>query len=143
MSLAITVGLPLSGKSTLAKKMKQYGYTVICPDTIRLALHGKQFDQASEPEVWKITKTAVKALLMSGHDVIVDATNTTRRRRRMWVDMADEFNLKLLIYHVDTPYRECIKRNNDINRLDQSIINRMKDQFEIPTEDEGILMEYF
>lgn len=141
-SLAITVGLPLSGKSTTARKLKDYGYVIVCPDTIRLSLHGKQYDVDREPEVWHIAQIMVKTLLKQGHDVLVDATNTTRKRRSMWVDMAEQFDQKLLIYIMDTDVETCHKRNMELGRLDPSIINRMHEQFEQPSEDEGIIMEH-
>ncbi|MDR3560487.1 MAG: ATP-binding protein [Negativicutes bacterium] len=141
MKLAITCGLPLSGKSTLCRTMKDHrGYTIVCPDTIRLALHGNQFIGVAEPFVWAIAQTMVRALLKDGHDVIVDATNTTRERRRMWKQIAKEFGILLRIYRVNTDYHVCLARNAELNRLDSSVIARMYDQWEDPADDEGDLI---
>lgn len=81
-TLILTVGLPQSGKSHWAK---QQGHPIVNPDSIRLGLHGKPFIGQAEPFVWAIAKVMVRALFLAGHDtVIVDATNTTRKRREDW-----------------------------------------------------------
>ena len=81
-TLILTVGLPQSGKSTWAQ-MQQC--PIVNPDSIRLALHGKPFVSEAEPFVWAIAKCMVNALFLAGHDtVVLDATNTTRKRRDEW-----------------------------------------------------------
>lgn len=98
------VGLPYSGKSTRAKGMS---FPIVCPDTIRIALHGHKFITEAEPHVWAIAKTMVRALFLAGHDrVILDATNTTEDRRKEWVskDWLTEW------YEVRTPADICLQR---------------------------------
>jgi len=144
-SLSITVGLPLSGKSTFCREFidgtKQS--VVVCPDTVRLALHGQQFQSLAEPFVWAIVQTMVRTLLKEGFKVIVDATNTTRERRKMWVNIAKEFGLSLDIFWVATPTEECHKRNLALNRLSPTIIGRLGKQFETPTEKEGKIFKTY
>lgn len=140
--LGITAGFPLSGKSTLCCGLMNKNIVVVNPDTIRLALHGKQFEPLAEPFVWATAQIMVRTLLKQGHDVIVDATNTTIERRKMWVNMAKEFGLKLEIDWVTTSSEICFKRNEELKRLDNSIIERMVSQFEEPTDKEGIIIKY-
>ena len=81
--LILTVGLPRSGKTTWAKKMN---FPIVNPDSIRLALHGNQFITEAEPMVWEIAKYMVKSLFLAGHNtVILDATNTTVKKRKEWL----------------------------------------------------------
>lgn len=81
-TLILTVGLPRSGKSTWA--MKQ-GFPVVNPDSIRLALHGQAFRAETEPFVWAIAKTMVRALFLTGYaTVILDACNVSKHRRDEW-----------------------------------------------------------
>ncbi|MCK5651817.1 MAG: hypothetical protein KAJ42_10585 [Gemmatimonadetes bacterium] len=85
--LILMVGLPRSGKSTLALT---YGYPIVCPDAIRLALHGKAFLKEAEFMVWPMAVLMVKALFRAGHEhVILDATNHTLKRRQFWYDAGD------------------------------------------------------
>ena len=81
-NLIICCGLPRSGKSTWARKQ---GHPIVNPDSIRLAMHGKPFIGSMEPYVWAVARTMVKSLFLAGHEkVILDATNTTRKRRDDW-----------------------------------------------------------
>lgn len=103
----MTIGLPRSGKSTISKKL---GYCIVNPDSIRLALHGKRFDIEYESEVWKITKIMVKSLFLAGHRVVIlDATNTTNKRRDEWIDDKNR-NYSILFIKVLTDKDTCIKR---------------------------------
>jgi len=140
MGLSIMVGLPLSGKSIYCKELQSKGHVIVCPDTIRLATHGEQFIPIAEPTIWATTYIMVRALLKDGHDVVVDATNITKERRKMWLYMAKEFGVPLHCHWIKTSSNECHVRNNKLQRLDRSIINRMTRQFEEPTEDEGLIM---
>lgn len=80
--LYMTVGLPRSGKSTWCR---QQGIPVVCPDEIRLAIHGKPFIKTAEPYVWAIAKTMVKALFGAGHNIVIlDACNGNKHTREQW-----------------------------------------------------------
>lgn len=66
--------------------MAKNGIPVVCPDEIRIALHGQRFVPDAEHFVWGTAKLMVKALFGAGHDtVIVDATNCSSRSRKEWV----------------------------------------------------------
>jgi predicted kinase len=83
-TLYIPVGLPRSGKSTWAKS---FGPPIVCPDSIRLAIHGKPFDPTYEKEVWRTARIMVESLFISGHRaVILDATNLSKKNREAWKD---------------------------------------------------------
>ena len=138
--LSIMAGFPLSGKSTYCKELQNKGHVIGCPDTVRLATHGEQFIPIAEPTVWATTQVMVRALLKDGHNVVVDATNTTKERRKMWLCMAKEFGIPLHCHWIKTSSNECHIRNNKLQKLDRSIIDRMVSQFEEPTEDEGLIM---
>lgn len=102
--LHIMVGLPRSGKSTLAKEL---GYPIVSPDAIRLAVHGTNWRPETESLVWGIAKTMAESLFIAGHnDVIIDACNHTKERRRIW-----ESPKWVIKYHVvDVDMDVCIAR---------------------------------
>ena len=121
------VGLPYSGKTTLALTMK---HPIVSPDAIRLALHGHRFIPEAEGMVWSIAKIMVRALFAAGHDtVIVDATNVTAKRRDEWDDDAWKIN-----WVVCDPGRdECLKRATEAGDLEiLPIIERMGLAWDVP-----------
>lgn len=139
MELAIMCGLPLSGKTTYAKQLRHdEGWVVICPDNVRLALHGKNFYPPAEPFVWAVCELVVRSLLLSEHRVLIDATNTTRKRRKTWLDMAQEFGIALQAFVIDESVEECQHRADVDNKpYMKVVIERMASQWE-PVEEEGI-----
>lgn len=129
--LLVTVGLPRSGKTTWARSI---GAPVVNPDSIRLALHGQRFQALAEPFVWAAAQLMVRALFLAGHaTVIIDATNTTQKRRAIW--LSDEWDT---FFAPITASRDvCIQRAEAIGDIEIiPVINRMADQFEPLTDEE-------
>jgi predicted kinase len=87
-TLIVTVGVPRSGKSTWAHETsKQLHCPIVNPDSVRLAVTGKRFVKFAEPTVWMVVRYMVRSLFHAGHNtVILDATNTTKERRKFWLD---------------------------------------------------------
>jgi len=123
--LYMTVGLPRSGKTTYSQ---QTGFPIVNPDSIRFALHGQRFIGESEPMVWAIARYMVISLFGAGHDaVVLDATNTTVKRRDEWVDK----RWRRIFVPIDTDKAVCISRAESLNdTYIIPIIEKMSDQFE-------------
>lgn len=141
--LMIMCGLPSSGKTTRARILSDNNWTVVSPDDFRWALHGNAFIKQAEPFVWASVELAVRALLKSGNDVIVDATNTTAQRRKQWKQVADEFGIHLEVLYMTTSYDECVKRiymqDKEDTMLD--VLDRMYTSFEPPDpQSEGCIV---
>jgi len=119
-TLVLTCGLPRSGKSTWARKT---GHPVVSPDAIRLALHGHVFVPSAERHVWAVAHTMVEALFLAGHrTVILDACNTTPKRRDEWEDPRWRLN----VIHFPATAEECIERARARGRADLvPVIERM------------------
>ncbi|MEE8577292.1 MAG: ATP-binding protein [candidate division Zixibacteria bacterium] len=115
-TLIVTVGLPRSGKSTWAKEVtKQIHSPIVNPDAVRLAVTGQRFVKTAEPLVWTIVQIMVRALFEAGHNsVILDATNTTKARRKFWLDecrngfYGDDAKVSFVVF--DTPVDVCKQR---------------------------------
>lgn len=102
--LHLMIGLPRSGKSTIAVIL---GFPIVCPDAIRLTIHGTPFRKEAEGLVWSIAKIMVEALFNAGHtDVIVDATNLTVKQREQW--LSDKWEIKYHVIEIDKNI--CIER---------------------------------
>jgi len=125
-TLICMAGIPYSGKSTMAKEIAaEKNAPIVCPDCIRVAIHGCKFIPSAEGLVWAIAKIMVSSLFLTGIDnVILDATNTTPERRKEW--MSSKWNT--VFYAVDTSKEECIKRAKDLG--DYTILPIIEKMFE-------------
>jgi len=124
--LHLTVGLPRSGKTTWALKTP---WPIVCPDAIRLALHGQRWFKEAEPIVWAHAKLMVRSLFRAGHlHVVLDATNNTRKRRDEWRHDA-EWRLVFHTFEVDA--ETCRQRALDTGRPELlEVIDRMAAEHE-------------
>ena len=130
--LHLMVGLPRSGKSTIARKLsKERGIPIVNPDSVRLALHGQAFIKEAEGFVWAITRNMINALFLAGHDeVLLDATNITQKSRDAW---ANGIWGKRVFHWVNTDFTVCLDRCTDPALA--PVIIRMHETFE-PLEEE-------
>jgi predicted kinase len=119
-TLILTVGLPRSGKSTWALST---GFPIVCPDAIRLALHGQRFIPEAEPMVWATAQYMVRALFLAGHArVVFDATNLRAESRKEW----DSPRWKTAVRIFPTDATTCIQRALDTGQADLlPVIDRM------------------
>jgi predicted kinase len=140
--MVIMVGLPLSGKSTIAGVMakgKYYNstqswgphYTIVCPDDVRMALYNQEFYGPTEPMTWGIIDVMARSLLLRGQSIIVDATNLTEWERDNWIRLAERMDVDWEVCHIPTSKEECIQRAKD-DRRDYMIpvIERLAKKFE-------------
>ncbi len=67
------IGLPGSGKSTIARSKAEQGYQILCADDVREVLGG--YENADRETVRHIINTQCRALMVRGLPIVVDATN--------------------------------------------------------------------
>jgi len=136
--MIIMVGLPLSGKSTLAEKMAQGisqgrgpSYTIVCPDDVRMALYNQEFWGPADPMVWGIVDVMARSLLLRGQRIIVDATNVTRWERAKWTRLAKDFDIEYTFSNVQTSVEECVERARLDGREEMiPVIERLYSKFQ-------------
>ncbi len=131
--LALMVSLPRSGKSTSRGASRRRGGSGSSPtpSAFRQALHGHAFHSPAEGIVWAAAELAVRALLIGGHAVVIDATNTTRHRRSGWLRIARELGAPAEAFVTDTPLSECLERNLSCrHRVPEDVMERMDRRFE-------------
>ena len=131
-TLYTMVGLPASGKSTYTEAHKEC--VVVSTDAIREELLGSAENQERGAEVFAEAHRRVAQALAEGHDVIIDATNVTRKARKQWT----AHKARHVAVYVATDKEECKRRNAQRQRhVPTDVIDRMSQRLTIPTEDEG------
>lgn len=119
--LVCLTGLPSSGKSTLARRLKQeilkqdprQEIKIIDPDIIRTKLTGDMFDPEKEDVVRKKNLKAIEKALKKGKIVISDDLNYYSSMRHELREIADNLNLPFFIIYISTPLETCIEWNVD------------------------------
>lgn len=106
--LIAMMGLPRSGKSTIVSYMMHYlGAPVVRRDAIRLALYGERYRKEGEPMVKAMSLYMIKALFLSGHNIVIcDETNYSRAAR----DSVKSPEWDTVFYEVYTNAEECKRR---------------------------------
>lgn len=128
-SVIILIGVPASGKSSLAEKMLYassqnsssltYGATqLISPDRIRASLYGSAATQGDWAEIWEQVQQSFANAAKSQQSVIYDATNYKREYRKDVIDLAKAYGFKPITgIWLDVPLWICLSRNEVRDRV--------------------------
>lgn len=136
--LIMLVGLPASGKSTIANELKDYYNAIILSsDSIREELYGNASIQDDHNKVFDTLHTRANELLNKGVNVIYDATNINRKRRIHVINnvlTADEY----IAYYINRSVTHCLTMNECRERVvPNNVIINMYKSLQIPLESEG------
>jgi len=138
VKLIIMCGLQCSGKSTKAKQLaKEYDATLISSDNLR-----EYYPNFDNGEIFKTLYMLMNIKLKNGTNVIIDATNTTAKTRRLLFRHI-KVNCEKICYVMETPYEECIKRlkirnmSNYPHKIKEEVILKYHKSFQMPSLDEG------
>lgn len=135
--LIMLSGLPGSGKSMYAEKLKEEGYIVHSSDKIREEF-GDINDQSKNADVFTILHRRIKKDLNSGKNVCYDATNLKRRRRIAFLRELKNIPCEKECILIATPFEECLIHNNNRDRkVPDEVIWKMFKSFQIPYVQEG------
>jgi len=143
------IGIPASGKTTILREFAQkYGYDYIGLDDLRLEIYGKiEYETSPENEEWKkrnketweeVKKRVQESLLMD-NTVVLDATFSTRRKRKDFLKFIRENGAeKIQGIYVDTPEEIARERNLKRERIvPEEIVDKIVSEKEEPKIEEG------
>lgn len=128
-TLILTVGLPMSGKSTWAREYaREHFGAVVAIDSFRKAFHGRHYIKECEQMIWSQVRIMVRALFLGGHPlVILDSPNIHREQRGQW--KTPEWQTLFKVFHTDVEV--CKERAREAGREDAiPTIERMYTQWE-------------
>ena len=129
----VMVGLPGSGKSTVAKTLDG---TLISTDSIREELYGDENIQGDGRLVFSIAFCRAREALERGENVIFDATNVSRKARKGVLKATP--GAEHVAVFVNTPFEECVKRNRSrVRVVPNEVLERMHKNLVPPTVEEG------
>ncbi len=114
--LIVLIGLPASGKSTLAETLESLGYFRSSADKIRGELYGDEHIQGNPDEVYGLVWKRLHTALEQGRLVVSDLLNLSRSRRVGIIELAKSKGLVPDLFLLDVPYNVCIERNRKRDR---------------------------
>lgn len=118
MRLILLVGIPGSGKTTLAKKLVEKGFQRLCADDIREELYGDAAVQGDAAEVFGIFFKRLEQGLQAGKNIVVDNTNMNRKHRQPILQRAKAAGYTdIQLWCLDVPLDVCLARNKARQRL--------------------------
>lgn len=134
------VGLPGSGKSTIAKDLQNNypNIEIFSSDAYREKICGNENDQSQNELVFTTLYKDLIDHLMNGKNVILDATNISRKDRKRTLDKINHLMVNKVAYFVDVDFRECIDRDSKRERtVGPAVIEKFIRRFEFPQKFEG------
>jgi predicted kinase len=133
ITLVLLIGIPGSGKSSLAAQLQQQGNCLlISTDQIRAKLFGDEAIQGTWRLVWYEVRQQLGAAarqIQTGQSgfAIYDATNTRRRNRREVITLVRMLGFTRIVgIWLDLPLALCLWRNQQrCRQAPEAVIQRM------------------
>jgi predicted kinase len=110
--LVVLLGIPGSGKTTLAQTLAERGYKRINADDIRHELWGDAIDQSNPEKVFAIFNARYEEMLGAGDDIVVDNTNINPKHRAPILTKARQAGYQdIQLWVLDVPLELCLQGN--------------------------------
>lgn len=134
------IGLPGSGKSTIAKELAEIGNAkIFSSDEYRARLLGDENDQTNNQLVFDtLYKDMLDCILIGDQNVIFDATNITIKDRKRCLEKLSRYSINKIAYFVNTLYEQCIENDRNRDRsVGTDVIDKFIAKFQFPQKFEG------
>ncbi|MBC7999637.1 MAG: AAA family ATPase [Leptolyngbya sp.] len=143
--IILLIGVPGSGKTTLAGKIAEKGFTIMNADSIRLELYGDAKEQGDPKEVFALFFERMEKMMETGTDLIIDNTNLNHKHRIPILERAKKYDYQdVQLWLLDVPLDVCVQRNSKRERVvDKEIVANMHSELNRngrPKRDEGKLV---
>lgn len=103
------------------------------PDSY-IKLHGDELKTDAKK------KKAVKTYLEQGHSVVLDATNPSKEKRKMYIEIAKAINVPVRIVHITTDFEQSKSRNaNREIKVPLIAMYVYRKKYEQPGEEEEVI----
>lgn len=138
-TLKIMIGIPGSGKTSYARSVLQNESTVyLSSDQIRIDMFGYE-SQTDNEKVFNRMRNETLLALKSGYDVIYDATNLSKKRRKTIITEAKKLDAEVEAYLFCTPINIILERNiiRSERKLPWDKLEQMIKGIEVPMYYEG------
>lgn len=137
--LFMMIGLPASGKSTLAEQIsKSEDAEIVSSDNIRKELYGDENIQGDNNKVFRILQERIINGLKNNKNMIYDATNISYKTRMAFLQRLNKLEVEKIAIMVAIPYEDCLIRNSQRERkVPEEVIKRMYYNFYVPQYFEG------
>lgn len=141
------VGIAGSGKSTVANELMKGVDNIVylSSDILRIELFGDVNNQKSNTTVFEEMAKRTKQALKEGKNVIYDATNINRKKRKGLLQQLPK-NIEKIALYMAVPYETITLQNTNRERVvPQHVIDKMYKNMQIPIYSEGwdkIVFEY-
>ena len=139
--ILILIAPPGAGKTTWAKRyISSHPNTkYLSSDDIRIELFGSDRIQKEPWKVFRLMEERAKDHLISGHDVIYDATNINRKNRHSIINTVyDLDDIEIIAIDLNVPMDKCIEQDRNRDRtVGEDVIRRYYQNYQPPSYAEG------
>ena len=136
--LFVLIGLPGSGKSKIAQRLHcDNAALYLSSDALRKEFYGDESVQDNPEKIFEEMRKRAVAALKVGINVVYDATNISRKKRRHLLSSLG-VPCEKIAYVVWARYETCVMRDKDrLRTVGEGVIKRMLKSFQPPYYDEG------
>lgn len=128
----ITIGLPASGKTTLAKMLRDVHRTFdLNLDILRGIVSGDESNQAATSKALRLRDLLLTSLINNDIDIVISDTNVVEEHLTSLIDNILSLGVdhkNVILIEMATSYDECLRRNASRDRVvPEDAIRRMYD----------------